>query len=83
MFEFMPLNLYCLFLFCLALMLIIILIWQEGEDLWEDDCSVSESSSICGPNISIREFNNPHYSGGDSGSNQDGKVLSYSFMYSK
>lgn len=47
--------------------------WQEGEDIWEDDCSVSESSSICGPNIRIREFNNPHYNGGDSGSNQDGK----------
>ncbi|XP_027191545.1 kinesin-like protein KIN-7E isoform X2 [Cicer arietinum] len=44
---------------------------KEGEDIWEDDCSVSESSSICGPNIRIREFNNPHYNGGDSGSNQD------------
>lgn len=48
---------------------------NEGEDLWEDDCSVSESSSICGPNISIREFNNPHCNGGDSGSNQDEEDL--------
>ncbi|KAG4979470.1 hypothetical protein JHK84_033056 [Glycine max] len=42
---------------------------QEGEDIWEDDCSVSESSSICGPhrpNTHIREFNNPHYNDGDS-----------------
>ncbi|RZB74121.1 kinesin-like protein KIN-7E isoform X1 [Glycine soja] len=42
---------------------------KEGEDIWEDDCSVSESSSICGPhrpNTHIREFNNPHYNDGDS-----------------
>ncbi|RDX90579.1 Kinesin-like protein KIN-7E, partial [Mucuna pruriens] len=47
---------------------------QEGEDVWEDDCSVSESSSICGPrrpNTHIREFNNPHYNDEDSGSNPD------------
>nr|KYP68278.1 Centromere-associated protein E [Cajanus cajan] len=46
---------------------------QEGEDIWEDDCSVSESSSICGPHrpeTHIREFNNPHYNE-DSGSNLD------------
>lgn len=49
---------------------------QEGEDIWEDDCSVSESSSIYGshrPNTHIREFKNPHYNDGDSGSNLDGK----------
>ncbi|KAL2988886.1 hypothetical protein AAZX31_11G108900 [Glycine max] len=42
---------------------------KEGEDIWEDDCSVSESSSICGPhrpNTHIREFNNPHYNDEDS-----------------
>ena len=49
---------------------------QEGEDIWEDDCSVSESSSICGPhrpNTHIREFNNPHYNDGDS--DPDGRSL--------
>ncbi|CAJ2679387.1 unnamed protein product [Trifolium pratense] len=45
---------------------------KEEEDAWDDDCSVSsESSSICGPNVRIREFNNPHYNGGGSGSNED------------
>ncbi|TKY67629.1 Kinesin protein NACK1 [Spatholobus suberectus] len=47
---------------------------KEGEDIWEDDCSVSESLSICGlhhPDTRIREFNNPHYKDGDSGSNPD------------
>lgn len=72
MLKFTPLN------FCLLIALIIILIWQE-EDIWEDDCSVSESSSICGPNTRIREFNNPHYNGGDSGSYEDGK--SFHFHY--
>ncbi|KOM50949.1 hypothetical protein LR48_Vigan08g177600 [Vigna angularis] len=49
---------------------------KEGEDIWDDDCSVSESSSICGPhrpNTHIREFNNPRYNDGDSGSNPDGR----------
>ncbi|KAG4385130.1 hypothetical protein AAZX31_12G035600 [Glycine max] len=47
---------------------------KEGEDIWEDDCSVSESSSICGPhrpNTHIREFNNPHYNDGDSDPDED------------
>ncbi|KAJ1440926.1 P-loop containing nucleoside triphosphate hydrolase [Sesbania bispinosa] len=47
---------------------------KEGEDVWEDDSSVSESSSIYSahrPQIGIREFNNPHYNNGDSGSNLD------------
>lgn len=48
---------------------------KKEEDLWEDDCSVSESSSICGPNIRIREFNNPQYNSGDSGSIQDEEDL--------
>lgn len=51
---------------------------QEGEDIWEDDCSVSESSSICGPHhpdTHIREFNNPHFNDEDSGSNPDGRSL--------
>ncbi|XP_057456498.1 kinesin-like protein KIN-7E [Lotus japonicus] len=43
---------------------------DEGEDAWEDDSSVSESSSIYssrqGPDRRIREFNNPHYNHGDS-----------------
>lgn len=59
-------------------LLIINLNVQEGEDMWDDDCSVSESSSICGPhrpNTHIREFNNPHYNDGDSGSNPDGRYL--------
>lgn len=58
-------------LFFIWLALIIILISQEGEDAWEDDSSVSESSSIYssrqGPDRRIREFNNPHYNDGDSG----------------
>ncbi|XP_027353683.1 kinesin-like protein KIN-7E isoform X2 [Abrus precatorius] len=47
---------------------------NEGEDIWEDDCSVSEGSSICGthrPDTRIKEFNNPHFNDGDSGSNLD------------
>ncbi|KAL2329019.1 hypothetical protein Fmac_022446 [Flemingia macrophylla] len=51
---------------------------KEGEDMWEDDCSVSESSSICGPHrpdTHIREFNNPHYNDGDSGSNLDDPII--------
>lgn len=65
-----------LYLFSLAL-LIINLNLQEGEDIWEDDCSVSESSSICGPHHpnTHREFNNPHYIDGDSGSNPEGRSL--------
>ncbi|KAL5055574.1 hypothetical protein RYX36_036256 [Vicia faba] len=48
---------------------------KKEEEIWEDDCSVSESSSICGPNTRIREFNNPHYNGGDSGSYRDEEDL--------
>ncbi|XP_061340546.1 kinesin-like protein KIN-7E isoform X2 [Gastrolobium bilobum] len=47
---------------------------KEGEDIWEDDYSASESSSIYGPHhpdMRIREFKNPHYIDGDSGSNPD------------
>ncbi|KAK7264232.1 hypothetical protein RJT34_31838 [Clitoria ternatea] len=46
---------------------------KEGDGILEE-CSVSESSSIDGPHhsdIRIREFNNPHYNDGDSGSNAD------------
>ncbi|WJX45263.1 hypothetical protein P8452_32156 [Trifolium repens] len=50
---------------------------KEEEDTWDDDCSVSESSSICGPNIHIRDFNNPHYNGGESGSNEDEDLDEY------
>ncbi|CAJ1933637.1 unnamed protein product [Sphenostylis stenocarpa] len=53
---------------------------KEGEDIWEDDCSVSESSSICGPhhpNTNIREFNNPHYNDGDSESIPDDDTEDY------
>lgn len=68
---------FCLLVFVLpSIILIIILIWQE-EEIWEDDSSVSESSSICGPNTRIREFNNPHYNGGDSGSYRDGKSFHF------
>lgn len=51
---------------------------QEREDTWEDDNSVSESSSIYHPDHSdgrIRAFNNPHYSDEYSGSNPDGKLF--------
>ncbi|KAK2435265.1 ATP binding microtubule motor family protein [Trifolium repens] len=50
---------------------------KEEEDTWDDDCSVSESSSICGPNVRIRDFNNPHYNGGESGSNEDEDLDEY------
>ncbi|KAI4300075.1 hypothetical protein L6164_033492 [Bauhinia variegata] len=41
---------------------------KEGDDTWEDDYSVSESSSISVPHhhdARIRNFNNPHYNDGD------------------
>ncbi|XP_054786621.1 kinesin-like protein KIN-7E isoform X2 [Prosopis cineraria] len=46
----------------------------EGEDTWEDDCSVRESLSISTPHhpdARVREFNNPHYDNGDCGSNPE------------
>lgn len=43
--------------------------WQEG-DAWEDEASVSESSSVADqPHThlnGVRKFNNPHYDDGDS-----------------
>ncbi|KAJ1386319.1 P-loop containing nucleoside triphosphate hydrolase [Sesbania bispinosa] len=44
---------------------------KERVDTWEDDDSVSESSSIYRPAPHIKEFNNPHYNNEDSGSNPD------------
>ncbi|XP_054777644.1 kinesin-like protein KIN-7E isoform X2 [Prosopis cineraria] len=43
---------------------------KEADDAWEDDCSVSESSSIYGPRQDLRhrEFNNPHFNDGYNGS---------------
>ncbi|XP_015951945.1 kinesin-like protein KIN-7E [Arachis duranensis] len=41
---------------------------KDGEDNWDDDHSVSESSSICGPHRPdrrMREFDNPHFDDGD------------------
>ena len=46
-------------------------IWQ-GEDTREDDCSVSDSSSIPDSHrydLRIKEFDNPHYNDGECGSN--------------
>lgn len=45
---------------------------SQVEDMWDDDCSVSESSSVADPNYlngGVRKFSNPHYCDGDSGSN--------------
>jgi centromeric protein E len=47
---------------------------SQEEDLSDDDCSVSESSSVAGsyyPNGGTRKFNNPHYYDGDSRSNPE------------
>lgn len=44
---------------------------QERVDTWEDDSSVSESSSIYRPDLRFKEFNNPHYNDEDSRSNPD------------
>lgn len=46
----------------------------QAEDMWDDDCSVSESSSVADanyPNGGVRKFNNPHYFDGDSRSNSE------------
>lgn len=56
---------------------------QEGKDMWEDDYSVSESSSISGSHrsdVHIKEFNNPHYNDGDRGSNPEGKSFHLSAL---
>jgi centromeric protein E len=45
---------------------------SQAGDLSDDDCSVSDSSSVAGsyyPNGGARKFNNPHYYDGDSRSN--------------
>lgn len=44
------------------------------DDTWEDDCSVSESSSNCAPHhdLQFREFNNPHFNGGYDRNNPEG-----------
>ncbi|RDX67618.1 Kinesin-like protein KIN-7E, partial [Mucuna pruriens] len=39
---------------------------KERMDTWEDDDSISESSSIYPSDLRIREFNNPHYNNEDS-----------------
>ncbi|KAK4258557.1 hypothetical protein QN277_004996 [Acacia crassicarpa] len=46
---------------------------KEVDDAWEDDCSVSESSSIYGPHHDsrFRDFNNPHFNDGHNGGNPD------------
>ncbi|KAF5443852.1 hypothetical protein F2P56_036377 [Juglans regia] len=40
---------------------------SHGEDMWDDDCSVSESSvaDLGYPNVGVRKFENPHYDDGD------------------
>ena len=46
----------------------------QAEDMWDDDCSVSESSSVADPNYpngGVRKFNNPHYFDRDSRSNSE------------
>ncbi|KAM3695444.1 hypothetical protein ACJW31_07G132000 [Castanea mollissima] len=49
---------------------------SQAGDMWDDDCSVSESESpsVADPNYSnggVRKFNNPHYFDGDSVSNSE------------
>ncbi|XP_041014818.1 kinesin-like protein KIN-7E isoform X2 [Juglans microcarpa x Juglans regia] len=48
---------------------------SHGEDMWDDDCSVSESSvtDLGYPNVGVRKFENPHYDDGDG----DGDGRSY------
>ncbi|XP_028765660.1 kinesin-like protein KIN-7E [Neltuma alba] len=47
---------------------------KEVDDTWEDECSVSESSSIYGPHhdLRFREFSNPHFNEGYNGINPEG-----------
>ncbi|XP_027356090.1 kinesin-like protein KIN-7E [Abrus precatorius] len=52
---------------------------RERVDTWEDDDSISESSSIYRPDSRNREFNNPHYNNEDSESNPD----KYPYEYCK
>ncbi|RZC05168.1 kinesin-like protein KIN-7E isoform X1 [Glycine soja] len=44
---------------------------KERMDTWEDDDSISESSSTYPSDLRIREFNNPHYNNENSESSPD------------
>ena len=44
-------------------------------DTWEDDDSISESSSTYPSDLRIREFNNPHYNNENSESSPDSKLF--------
>ena len=44
-------------------------------DTWEDDDSISESSSTYPSDLRIREFNNPHYNNENSESSPDSKFF--------
>nr|KYP64936.1 Centromere-associated protein E [Cajanus cajan] len=48
---------------------------QEMTDTWEDDDSISESSSIYRSDLRITEFNNPNYNNEDSESSPDSKLF--------
>ncbi|CAJ1973031.1 unnamed protein product [Sphenostylis stenocarpa] len=48
---------------------------KERMDAWEDDDSISESSSIYPSDLRIREFNNPHYNNETSESSPDSKLF--------
>ncbi|KAG2703257.1 hypothetical protein I3760_06G130500 [Carya illinoinensis] len=49
---------------------------SHGEDMSDDDCSVSESSVADHgyPNVGVRKFENPHYDDGDGDGDGDGRI---------
>lgn len=51
---------------------------MQAGDMWDDDCSVSESSVADHnyQNAGVKRFNNPHYYDGDSRSNPEEHALS-------